>query len=462
MRCGASQNTKDLPAPPRFRPAPILMSKTRKQLLTGLALSAFFLWLAFRRAPLGELWASLKNFNYAWFLLVMFFIMLSMAWRAERWRLLLGAERRLSTRRLFGPLMVGFGLNNILPARAGEILRPLALQKQDGVPFGEAIGTIVLERIFDSVTLLLMFFLALAFVPFGEITQTWKAGGVYTGAQLNLSLSVGCALAGLALAAWGLRRTGGAAAGEEAKCGAPGVGACPFLSPRRRRWLIAAAALLLAGAALAALEPFEAARNYGRERTVVISGAALDSITQKTALLILALLLGVVAMLFERVRALARAILRALPFLPARLRELGVRLIETFAAGLASLRSPGRVTLIALHSAGVWLTTAATFWAGGFGFAGMEITFLHAIALLAITAVGCSVPAAPGYWGLYEVTGVFGMLALGITGDVSQALAYILIVHFGHWLPTTFTGIFYAAKIHVSPAQAHDAEESEL
>ena len=34
--------------------------------------------------------------------------------------------------------MIGFGMNGILPGRAGEILRPMALAKQEGVPFGEA------------------------------------------------------------------------------------------------------------------------------------------------------------------------------------------------------------------------------------------------------------------------------------------------------------------------------------
>lgn len=420
------------------------MKKTHKQLLIGIVVSALFLWLAFRRVPLGELWAFLKTINYLWSAPLFFMLIFSMYWRAIRWRLLLPPSRGIPSSRLFGPLIIGFGLNNVFPARAGEFLRPLALMKQDGVPFGEGMGTVVMERIFDGIMLILLFFVVLVFVPFSGITQTWDARKSLTGEQLNLGLAGGAVVLA-ALAAWGWRwsrRTAGA-------------GASSIAPSRASRICLGMSVVLLAiGAVVLLSRPFAPGHVYTFGQEYELSSDALKGLTRKTAVFVAVLLAGVIALLFKPFRDLILAIIHRMTWLPSGLRALMVRLMETFVSGLDSIRSPVRIFWILLHSMGVWLTVSVAFWLASLGIPGLHLTLMQANAFLVLTCVAIMIPAAPGYWGLYEVGGTFALLAMNVTDDASAALGFTLVVHFVQWVPITALGLYYAAKIHVSPGEA--------
>jgi len=420
------------------------MQRKHKQLLIGVVISAVFLWLAFRRVPLSELWAFLKTINYLWTLPLVVILIGSMYWRSVRWRLLLPPTRNIPPPRLFGPLIIGFGLNNVFPARAGEVLRPLALTKKEGVPFGEGMGTVVMERIFDSIMLLVLFFVVLVFVPFEGITQTWDARRNVPGGPLNYALAAGfLVLAGTAAWGWRWSRRQNPT-GENA----------PVAKGTGRIWTLLIAGFVLACIEVVLLHPFESGRIYTFGKEYVLSGEAVKSLTQKTAIIVAFLMAGVIAILFRPVRDLVLRIVNWMRFLPAGWRRVIVRLIETFAGGLDSLKSPARVFWILVHSVGVWVSVALAFWITSFGIPGLRLTIMEAHAYLVLTCVAIMIPAAPGYWGLYEVGGVFALLVMDVTEDASAALGFTLVVHFAQWLPITLLGLYYAAKIHVSPGEA--------
>ncbi|MCX7765136.1 MAG: flippase-like domain-containing protein, partial [Candidatus Sumerlaeia bacterium] len=64
------------------------MKKQRTQLIIGIGLSAFFLWLAFRRVDFQHLWVTLKGINYWWLIPFIIVTLLSMYVRAIRWKYL--------------------------------------------------------------------------------------------------------------------------------------------------------------------------------------------------------------------------------------------------------------------------------------------------------------------------------------------------------------------------------------
>lgn len=130
------------------------MKKKHISLAIGLAVSVFFLWYAFKDVNFHELWASIRQADWRWGLVTVIVTMASFYWRSLRWRIFLLPVKVISSSRLFGPLMIGFGFNNIFPARAGEFARPLALMKQEKVPYGTGFSTVILERLVDVVTLL--------------------------------------------------------------------------------------------------------------------------------------------------------------------------------------------------------------------------------------------------------------------------------------------------------------------
>src|SRR5512142_3389073 len=70
--------------------------------------------------------------------------------RALRWFILLRPVQRVGIPRLYQVLVVGFMANDILPFRAGEVVRAFMLWEKERVAPGATIATILVERIFDG------------------------------------------------------------------------------------------------------------------------------------------------------------------------------------------------------------------------------------------------------------------------------------------------------------------------
>jgi glycosyltransferase 2 family protein len=132
----------------------------RKGILQTLKFLAFFavgillLWFAFRRVDFGKLWSELKQADYSWLLLSVLFGLFAFISRARRWVLLVNPLGfKPSTRNAFYALMTGYLANLALP-RIGEITRCVALGKKEKIPVDQLIGTVVVERTVDFLSLL--------------------------------------------------------------------------------------------------------------------------------------------------------------------------------------------------------------------------------------------------------------------------------------------------------------------
>src|SRR5699024_9317383 len=89
----------------------------------GIAISAFFLILAFRGQDFGEIRDSLRETNLWWALPALALYFAGVYLRAVRWRILLRPlVPRATSRQLFPVVVIGFMANNLLPLRAGEIV----------------------------------------------------------------------------------------------------------------------------------------------------------------------------------------------------------------------------------------------------------------------------------------------------------------------------------------------------
>lgn len=131
--------------------------------LLGLGLGCVLLYFAFRGIDLEELTTELKDANLAWLLLAIGVGLVSHYFRAARWRMQMRASgyspSQLNT---FAAVMVAYLINLALP-RAGEVARCSVLLRSDKVPLSTALGTVVVERVFDVIILgllaLVVFFL---------------------------------------------------------------------------------------------------------------------------------------------------------------------------------------------------------------------------------------------------------------------------------------------------------------
>src|SRR5687768_5136742 len=118
-----------------------------------LALLAFF----FRDANLAEVWAETRNADPWLLALAVGFTVVTYAMRAWRWQWLLAPIGPTRFRDAFRAAVLGFAASFLLPARAGEVIRPYLLARREGLKASAAFATIILERVLDMATVLLLF-----------------------------------------------------------------------------------------------------------------------------------------------------------------------------------------------------------------------------------------------------------------------------------------------------------------
>ena len=116
-------------------------------------LLAFFL----RGVDLAAVWAETRHADGRLLALAVCVTMTTYALRAFRWQYLLAAigPTRFST--AFRTTVIGFAASFLLPARPGEVLRPYLLARRENLPPTAAFATIILERLLDLVTVLMLF-----------------------------------------------------------------------------------------------------------------------------------------------------------------------------------------------------------------------------------------------------------------------------------------------------------------
>jgi len=126
----------------------------------GFAVSLIFLVIAFHGQDLDQIGASLARANY-WLLLPAVLLYFAGLWvRTLRWSSLLRAVHRCAPRDLFPVVTVGFMANNVLPLRAGELVRAYMLSNRRGVRASSVLATIAVEKVFDGLTMLLFMLVA--------------------------------------------------------------------------------------------------------------------------------------------------------------------------------------------------------------------------------------------------------------------------------------------------------------
>jgi uncharacterized protein (TIRG00374 family) len=123
--------------------------------LVGIGISAVFVYIAFRGQDFGEIGEAFLETNLWWLPLALALYFVGVWVRAIRWSILLKpVVATTSARELFPIVIVGFMANNVLPLRAGELVRSLLLGRKHGVRKTSALATIAVERIFDGLTML--------------------------------------------------------------------------------------------------------------------------------------------------------------------------------------------------------------------------------------------------------------------------------------------------------------------
>lgn len=131
--------------------------------ILGILLGVGLLAWVLARADFSEVGSALASARLALLLPVLLVLLASYVVRTLRWRLLFPRETAVRAGSLFGALMVSYLLNNVLPARAGDLLRAYLLGEREAISKSATLGTIVIERTVDlSAALALLLVVAIA------------------------------------------------------------------------------------------------------------------------------------------------------------------------------------------------------------------------------------------------------------------------------------------------------------
>ena len=160
----------------------------RWQFWLGAIISAIFLTIALRGLHLTDLWETIKSAKYGWIvpgIVVYFFAVWARVWR---WHYLLRKIKPIPLKAMWPAVVIGYMGNNVYPFRAGEVIRAYVLKRNEQVPVSASIATVLVERIFDGLVMLIFVLVALPTVP--NLPVWLKQTVIYASLLFSIALLV--------------------------------------------------------------------------------------------------------------------------------------------------------------------------------------------------------------------------------------------------------------------------------
>lgn len=152
------------------------------------ALTVLLVWLFLRNVAIDELGAALARAHLVYIAGAILVTLQTYLLRARRWQALLEPIGPSTFRTAFRTTVIGFAVSFLVP-RAGEVVRPYLLARREGLPASATFATIIVERLLDLVTVLLLFAVCLPLVEI-DVGADVRASGVVAGVSAVAALAV--------------------------------------------------------------------------------------------------------------------------------------------------------------------------------------------------------------------------------------------------------------------------------
>ncbi|MGI8731438.1 MAG: lysylphosphatidylglycerol synthase transmembrane domain-containing protein [Solirubrobacteraceae bacterium] len=164
---------------------------TRRLLIAfGFAVTVVMALLAVRGVHPDQVGDALSRATWAWLLPAFLVLLVANLLKAVRWRAIYGREDRPPLRPVTEALFIGYFFNNILPLRAGEAARVIALHQRTDASRALTTGTVVVERVYDVLSLVFLLFLALPWLPAVSWLRAAATLAVATGVAIAIAVAV--------------------------------------------------------------------------------------------------------------------------------------------------------------------------------------------------------------------------------------------------------------------------------
>lgn len=166
----------------------------RRKLVLSVLIAAALLALAAAFIDREKFLATMATMHAGWLVPVVGLLLLTQIVRAVRYGLIVRGVADVSMARVIPVCVLGYLAINVLPLRAGEFVRPLALRARDGIPFPAGLATIIAERVLDALSVFALLMISLALVPETTITIGGESWDLRVAARVLLVLFAPMAL----------------------------------------------------------------------------------------------------------------------------------------------------------------------------------------------------------------------------------------------------------------------------
>ena len=166
-----------MPAEPHLEPRDGHGAGRAIKLAVGLAISVAFLYATFRTVPFGKVLAVIGSARPEWLVAALGFVGLAYALKIYRWvTMLRSLGSSVRVHEAATPFLGGVAFNNVLPFRAGDVIRVVAFQRFTGIPASGQIGTLVLERLLDLFVLMTFLFATVNYLDTDVLDEALLSG----------------------------------------------------------------------------------------------------------------------------------------------------------------------------------------------------------------------------------------------------------------------------------------------
>jgi uncharacterized protein (TIRG00374 family) len=135
------------------------------KIVIGIAIAALCLYIFLKDVDINSLITELKSVKITPLIIACLLIIATLYLRSLRWKFMLPDIPNTSKKFLFSNVMIGFMINNILPARIGEFARAFILWKKNRFPLATSLGTLIVERVIDILIFSIFFIIPVFTLP---------------------------------------------------------------------------------------------------------------------------------------------------------------------------------------------------------------------------------------------------------------------------------------------------------
>lgn len=311
----------------------------------GLTISLVSLILAFRGVHWSELWIALRAVDLRIMAVAVGVFTVNLVFRGARWQTLLSPLGAVSWRESFAFLNIGYLANDVLPLRAGEVIRSVLLASKKHFDTAAVLATVVVERLLDVLVLVALAFLLVQLMPIPALVKQ------------SVLVTSALAVAGLGLMWWAAKRTAAPRSDHDS--------AHKPLLPMPERVL----------------------------------GYDVRKIT-----------------------------------------ELFLRLVRSFATGLAMLRSTRQTGIAAGYSLLAWIMTLV-YTGLVLQACQLDLPWTATLMVVVVVNLGLAIPSSPGFVGVMHYLAVLALSPWSV--EPSSALTFAIVYHGISFVVTVVLGVVY-------------------